>query len=108
MDVLAERRRQTQAHGVQTLPDGTGDPASRITRDVAQMLCDKATADGRLCWRDILREEVMEAFAESDRDKLREELVQVAAVAVQWIEAIDREHLQHEAGDREPGLNQRG
>ena len=106
MDVLAERRRQSQLHGVQTLPDGTGDPASRITRDVAQMLCDKATASGRLTWRDILREEVMEAFAESERDKLRVELVQIAAVAVQWVEAIDREsekHLQHEAGDREPG-----
>lgn len=106
LDVLAERRRQAQLHGVQTLPDGTGDPASRITRDVSQMLCDRSTANGTLCWRDILREEVSEAFAESNRDKLREELIQVAAVAVQWVEAIDREagrNAQHGAGHREPG-----
>lgn len=105
MDVLAERRRQTKMHGVQTLPDGTGDSASRVSRDVAQMLCDKATMNGTLTWRDILREEVSEVFAESDRAALRLELIQVAAVAVQWVEAIDREgekHLQHGAGDREP------
>lgn len=90
-DVVRERERQTREHGVQTLPDGTGDHASEIARDVAQMLCDKATAQGTLAWRDILREEVWEAFAEHDRAKLRQELVQVAAVAVQWIEAIDRE-----------------
>ena len=33
---------------------------------------------------------VGEAFAESDPDKLRTELIQVAAVAVAWIESIDR------------------
>jgi hypothetical protein len=52
--------------------------------------CQMATADGRVTWRHILTEEVYEAFAESDPTKLRAELVQVAAVAVQWIQAIDR------------------
>ncbi|TIH26025.1 NUDIX hydrolase, partial [Subtercola vilae] len=41
-------------------------------------------------WQDILLEEVFEAFAESDTSKLRTELIQVAAVAQQWVEAIDR------------------
>lgn len=38
----------------------------------------------------ILDAEVCEAFDESDSKKLRANLVQVAAVAVNWIEAIDR------------------
>lgn len=50
---------------------------------------------GRGTWRDILAEEFNEALAESDPDRLRAELVQVAAVAVNWVEAIDR----REAGE---------
>ncbi len=41
-------------------------------------------------WRDILLEEVFEALAEEEPKELRKELVQVAAVAAQWVEAIDR------------------
>jgi hypothetical protein len=44
----------------------------------------------QLTWRDILLEEVYEAFAETDSDRLREELIQVAAVALSWVDAIDR------------------
>jgi hypothetical protein len=40
-------------------------------------------------------EEVCEAFAETEPEKQREEMVQVAAVAVQIIECLDR---QMEAG----------
>lgn len=44
-------------------------------------------------WSHILTEEHAEAIEQAalgDRAKLREELIQVAAVAVAWIEAIDR------------------
>lgn len=41
-------------------------------------------------WAPILLEEVFEAVSEKDQDNVREELIQVAAVAVQWIRAIDR------------------
>jgi len=41
-------------------------------------------------WDGVLLEEVYEALAESDPERLRAELVQVAAVAVAWIQAIDR------------------
>lgn len=41
-------------------------------------------------WDGILLEEVFEALAEEDSAKLRAELVQVAAVACAWVEAIDR------------------
>jgi hypothetical protein len=42
------------------------------------------------CWYAILMEEVYEAFSETDHAKQREEMVQVAAVAVQIIEYLDR------------------
>lgn len=48
------------------------------------------TAGHAEAWRHILDEEVAEALAETDPERLRAELVQVAAVAVQWIEALDR------------------
>jgi hypothetical protein len=41
-------------------------------------------------WAHILTEEFYEALAEADPEKLREELVQVAAVAVAWVECLDR------------------
>jgi hypothetical protein len=45
---------------------------------------------GHTAWDGVLLEEVYEALAEDDPAKLRTELLQVAAVAVAWIEAIDR------------------
>jgi hypothetical protein len=41
-------------------------------------------------WDTILREEVLEVRLATNRAELRAELVQVAAVAVAWIEALDR------------------
>jgi hypothetical protein len=90
-EIRDERRRQDAKFGEQNHPDGTGLPvyeyAARRHRDQAQ----RAAADGALAWRDVLLEEVYEALAEPKNSAtLRAELVQVAAVAVAWIEAIDR------------------
>jgi hypothetical protein len=41
-------------------------------------------------WTAILLEEVFEALASDDTDDLQTELVQVAAVAIQWATAIER------------------
>lgn len=41
-------------------------------------------------WTGIFLEEVFEALAEEDPEELRKELIQAAAVALQWVEAIDR------------------
>ena len=57
----------------------------------AKELTDRCHASGLVTWWHVLREEVYEAFAESDPAKLRAELVQVGAMAVRWIEDIDRE-----------------
>lgn len=96
-DVAAERTRQDARWGPQNHQDGTGPhtswdlrgPAADV-RDAARATCDRRFSVGTGTWRDVLLEEVAEAFAESDDARLRAELVQVAAVAQAWIESIDR------------------
>lgn len=94
-DVLGEITRelviQDVKWGEQNHPDGTGGPVMRSEAERHRAACDylhKVLNAGD--WRSILLEEVYEACAEDDPAKLRAELVQVAAVAVQWVLAIDR------------------
>lgn len=90
-EVAEERDRQDEKWGQQDHPDGTSNSAERVALAYkAKALCDDAASKGRPTWNFILTEEVFEAFAETDPTKLRAELIQVAAVAVSWIEAIDR------------------
>ncbi len=89
-EVVAERARQDGRWGEQNHPDGTGSPAQIATGASTRQDCEAAAARGRLTWCDVLREEVAEAFAESDPQLLRAELVQVAAVAMAWVEHLDR------------------
>lgn len=88
-ETSAERDRQLGRWGVQHHPDGTGDVRWRSQRDEAREWTDNAAKIGAVTWQDILYEEVAEAFAEHEPAALRRELVQVAAVAVAWIEDID-------------------
>ncbi len=89
-EVYAERERQQAKWGEQNHPDGTGSLHHKHAATEARRACNQAADEGYITYAHILDEEVQEAFAESDSDKLREELVQVAAVAVAWVEAIDR------------------
>ena len=99
MEVLHERRAQDK-WGEQNHPDGTGadvrEPVqgypftNGMLADAARLYTDQAAEYGRLTYADILREEFREALAEANPGRLRAELVQVAAVAVAWVEAIDR------------------
>jgi len=117
-EVIDEAMRSITKHGEQNhLPLGTGrDTEPLSTYDVgpelytrsglwpgmlADRLAAKATLDTKAhsaneggddtcTWWLILREEVFEAAAEDDPAKLREELIQVAAVALKMIDAIDR------------------
>ncbi|MCH5677848.1 hypothetical protein [Streptomyces gilvus] len=89
-EVLAERGRQDERWNEQNHPDGTGNKTQQEQADMARKWCQDAFGSGYGTWADILAEEVAEASAERDPAKLRAELVQVAAVAVAWIEAIDR------------------
>ncbi|MFJ2034138.1 hypothetical protein [Streptosporangium sp. NPDC087985] len=88
-DVEAERVAQDAMWGWQEHPDGTG-PERTAAADQAKRDLEEANAQGGVTWRHILHEEVLEAFAEDDPEALRAELVQVAAVAVKWIQALDQ------------------
>lgn len=88
-DTADERIRQAAKWGVQSWPDGTG-PQYIAMADAAKAHTDAAAERGDVTWLDILMEEVSEAAAETDHAALRTELVQVAAVALSWVEDIDR------------------
>lgn len=89
VDYLRERRRQNAKHPeTDGFPDGTGREYV-LAADMFRASCDRASDEGRCTWRHVLLEEVYEAMAEEDVSKLREELVQVMAVAGRWIEALD-------------------
>jgi hypothetical protein len=86
-----ERLAQDIKWGQQNHRNGTD--ARFVERaNAARVMADIAADEGNLTWTDILLEEVYEALAETDPIKLRGELIQVAAVAAAWIEAIDRAH----------------
>jgi malonyl CoA-acyl carrier protein transacylase len=89
-EVLEERERQEAKWGQQDHPDGTG-PSFESSAKTYRVRCQRAFNEfGTGTYRDILLEEVYEALVESDKSRLREELIQVAAVAVAWVEKLDR------------------
>lgn len=105
--VLAERRRQDAVFGLDDHPDVPlipGDPHNAANElEAAYTLGIPTARDARIArneagseevtWGHVLVEEVAEAVeagATGDTRALRKELLQVAATAVAWIEAIDR------------------
>ncbi len=106
--IAAERAAQVAKWGEQNHPDLSGDEGSQREsraafatwadnyRAINDGQFDPRDTDPRRDWTGVLLEEVYEALAESDPAKLRTELVQVAAVAVAWIEAIDRRAAKRE------------
>lgn len=102
-DLAEERRRQVERYGLnRENPDGTGpetawllplagEPAEVIEKVFRQDYEDweAETENGPVTWVHLIREEVAEAFTETDPDRLRAELLQVAALCVSWIENID-------------------
>jgi hypothetical protein len=91
-EIDAERRRQEEKWGIQNHPMNANTHHwiyTALAKD-AKKSCETAAKEGTLTWFDILFEEFCEVFAERDLCRQREELIQVAAVAVQMIEYIDR------------------
>lgn len=88
-EVASERDRQDAKWGVQRHPNGTNPARYGQHRELSRTLCDAAARQGVVTWRHILLEEVYEGLAEEHPAKLRSELVQVAAVVVNWIEDLD-------------------
>lgn len=96
-EIEIEREHQDMKWGQQDHANGTGldtidGPEGGFAElaTLAKERCDTAFATKTGTWEHILTEEYLEALAESDPKLLRAELIQVAAVAVSWIEAIDR------------------
>ena len=104
-EVSHERARQDAKWGEQNHPNGTGDdrllPRLAHTFDgratmgtlaySARNWCQSLAEDDACTYAAILLEEVGEALAERHPAALRAELIQVAAVAVAWVEKIDRD-----------------
>lgn len=112
LEVSNERRRQDAKWGEQNHPDGTGPETRPFARtdvnldlrtggELALIFTDRTNrlaCEGTLTFEAILTEEYAEALAEDDPASLRAELVQVAAVAVAWVEKIDRDLARRLAG----------
>lgn len=104
--VRQERAQQDVQWGEQNHPDGTGPDARWDGETFASLahrtrLHTQAAANaGALTWRNILLEEVMEAMAENDPVQLADELTQVAAVAVAWVEALARRWAKEQTAAR--------
>lgn len=89
-EVENERYRQDGKWGEQSHPDGTGLLVYKVLAQEARASCDRNFGRGEGTWADILTEEFYEAMQEQHPARLREELIQVAAVATAWVEALDR------------------
>ena len=94
-EILIERERQDAKWGEQNWPDHVNSSMEILLEmdleaNRARSRCQANHDYGRTNWADILLEEVFEALAESDPAKVRAELIQVAAVAANWVECIDR------------------
>lgn len=87
-DIRDERARQDAKWDEQHWPDGTH-PSFAHDAEMYQAVVDSNSGQGLTNWTHILLEEVYEALAETDPAKLRDELVQAAAVIVNWLEDID-------------------
>jgi hypothetical protein len=86
--VAEERERQRIKWGEQNLPDGTSSELYRTSARIAREDCERALNEGKLTFEKIMMEEVCEVLAEEDPERLYEELIQVAAVCVQWAENL--------------------
>jgi len=100
--VFEERVRQVAQYGHNDdLEDGTG-PNVEWLWPVSDLNATEAEADFRAeyeryeqakdrpTWMHLVREELAESFAESDPERLSEELLQVAALCVSWVESLEK------------------
>lgn len=72
------------------------DPKRRHTlpkEHTAKIECERARREDRLTWAHILVEEVAEACNAPTPELMIEELVQVGAMAIMWIDSIKRNEL---------------
>ena len=94
-EVIQERQRQHAKWGEQNLESfELSQPlySQREKLRARRHWNDEHNSDGKpLTFKAILEEEFLEVICERDPARLRAELLQVAAVAIQWVEKLDRE-----------------
>lgn len=100
-EVSAERAQQFDQYSTnENLEDGTGPnavwvspitywSASHIEKMFREDYETYEALTGAPTWMHLVREEVAEAFAETDQERLRAELIQLAALCVSWVEKMD-------------------
>ena len=93
-EIIAERARQDAKWGEQNWPSVDSNEYLRGSwkskEEIAKILCEAHLKNGSVTFLHIAEEEFCEVAAAPDDVARRAELVQLAAVCVQWIEAIDR------------------
>jgi len=104
-EIIAERIRQDRKWGEQNHPSirkflinekapfksyEIADEYKIPDQEEAKRICDLMAARNECTWADIAIEEMCEAVCATDEVHRREELVQLAAVVMAWIESIDR------------------
>lgn len=89
-DVRDERARQDELFGKQMHPNGTSVKFKPMA-DSARAACRRADEAGQNTWAHIFREEFWEALSETDRVKLRAELIQAISVGVAWVQCLDEQ-----------------
>jgi hypothetical protein len=90
-EIAVRRARQRTAAGgdEHRLPDGTGQYPETIDAEAAEMVRDTASEGGYLDWLHIVRAAAARAYAEARPAELRADLVDLAAYATGWIQALD-------------------
>lgn len=89
--VAQKRAKNALKWGEQNWPNGTG-PSERRTRrrEAAWAEVDSGVKSGRVTYYQILREEFAELACEADDERVLAELIDVAAVALDWADAVLR------------------
>jgi hypothetical protein len=87
--ILNERRHQDELWGEQNHPDVPWAAPIGVER-LAKAWCDRAFDEKRGTWGHIALEEMGEVIDAPTCEQRRAELVQLAAVCMAWVEAIDR------------------
>jgi hypothetical protein len=101
--IAGERQLQDKKWGEQNHPDHDPTLSDREPQRLAEeyeiptaarakFICQEAFRKGQGSWATILIEEVGEAIGAGTPEDLKQELVQVAAVCVAWIQCIERRH----------------
>lgn len=98
--IIDERKRQHKLWGEQNHPSIVKDfphPLSEYygirDEEEAKIICESRLIHNEGTWADIFLEEVSEVIHADSPEKMKEELIQVLAVGVAWIQSIDKNEI---------------